>query len=294
METISSVKFATLHNNKTIFYSHIDHLHQVFDKIKSIDHEVILITGAGDIPVTSFSAPPNVKYWFAQNCLVQHEKIIPIPIGLRNSFPHYIDNQSPILSGCDYYWGQLSETLLTGIYLNVDSNPNEFIYANFNVGSNLGYRPFLRNICEQISFINYEDPIEDDNGYQNYYSKMLDHQANFCPIGNGIDTHRIWETLYCKRIPITLNCNCNKYPKINQDIIGESWQIPPQDDEYAIYTKLYSQLPIVILNSYEELIDRPYLQKIIDEKKKQEYNLDLIDFNYWKKLITDLEKTLEN
>jgi hypothetical protein len=292
METISSVKFATLHNEKTIFYSHIRHLGEVFNKINSIDHEVILITGADDVSVVNFSAPDNVKYWFAQNCLVQHEKIIPIPIGLRNSFPYHIENQSPILCGCDYYWGQISEKMLTQIYLNDNSIPNDFLYANFNLGSNLGYRPFLKNICEQVPFINYEDPVEDDNGYGNYYSKILDHQFNFCPIGNGIDTHRIWETLYCKRIPITLNCNCSKYPKINKDIVGESWQIPPQEDEYAIYTKLYSKLPIIVLDSYEELFDKNHLQELMEEQKNKKYNYELLDFNYWKNLILDLETTL--
>lgn len=293
METISAVKFATLRNDKTIFYSHIDCLGEVFNKINNIDHEVILITGSGDAPVVNFCAPNNVRYWFAQNCLISDDRIIPIPIGLRNSFPYYIENQSPILCGCDYHWGQISEKMLTEIYLSDSTIPKDFLYANFNLGSNPGYRSFLKNICEQLPFINYEDPVEDDNGYCNYYSKILNHQFNFCPIGNGIDTHRIWETLYCKRIPITLNCNCSKYPKINYGMPGESYYIPPQDDEYAIYTKLYNKLPIIVLDSYEQLFDKNYLNELIDIKSNLDYNLNILDFNYWKNLILNLEKTLD-
>ncbi len=290
MQTISAVKFATLHNDKTIFYSHIDCLHQVFDKINSLNREVILITGSGDISVNSFNAPPNVKYWFAQNCLVQNEKIIPIPIGLRNSFPHYFIDQCDILSGCDYYFGKISEDILIDIYLNNNSFAEKFLYANFNVNSNLVYRSFLRDICKEIDFINYEEPIETDFGYNNYYSKILDHQLNFCPAGNGIDTHRIWETLYCKRIPITINCN--SYCRDNKVSVGSAY-IPPQENEYAIYTKLYSKLPIIILDSYEELFDKSHLQKLIDNKREQEYDLNILDFNYWKNIIFDLEKTLK-
>lgn len=292
METISSVKFATLHNENTIFYSHISHLNEVFNKINSIDHEVILITGACDVPVDNFSAPDNVKYWFAQNCLVQHEKIIPIPIGLRNSFPYHIPNQASILSGASYDNGKFIEDGLTKIYLNDNSIPTKFLYSNFNTDSNMGYRIFIKNISKEIPYITYEDPIENENGYKNYWNQILDHESILCPIGNGIDTHRIWETLYCKRIPITINANCFKSIKINTECLGESWQIPPQEDEYAIYTKLYSQLPIVILDNYQQLYDQDYLKSQIEYQKNKKYNMELIDFNYWKSYILNLEKTL--
>jgi hypothetical protein len=292
METISAVKFATLHNNKTIFYSHINCIDQVFDKIKCLDHEVILITGSGDISVSTFNAPENVKYWFAQNSLVQHEKIIPIPIGIRDSFPHYFGDQCPIVSGAEFLSGQIADRMLTEIYLNDNSNPDKFLYSNFNCNTNIPYRSFLRDVCEHIDFISYELPNESEGGYQNYYSKILGHQASLCPIGNGIDTHRIWETLYCKRIPITINCNY-KYQNKNIIPIGSSY-IFPQENEYSIYTKLYSQLPIIILNSYEELFDKQYMRELIDNKRRQEYNSNLLDFNYWRDLILNLSNSLES
>jgi regulation of enolase protein 1 (concanavalin A-like superfamily) len=69
-------------------------------------------------------------------------------------------------------------------------------------------------------------------------------------------------------------------------------QIPPQEDEYAIYTKLYSQLPIVILDNYQQLYDQDYLKSKIEYQKNKKYNIELIDFNYWKSYILNLEKTL--
>jgi hypothetical protein len=294
MEILSAVKFATLHNNQTIFYSHISHIHEVFEKINKLNHNVILITGNCDPPVTSFVAPSNVKYWFAQNCLSSDSRTIPIPIGLRNPFPYEIENQFPILSGASYQNGQFCEEVMKDIYLNDDSHPSKFLYTNFNERTNLGYRSVIKKISVETPFIDYENPLENVDGYNNYYSKILDHQSTICPIGNGIDTHRIWEVLYCKRIPITINSNCYKYPRANQnkDILGEGNNIPPQEDEYGIYTKLYSQLPIVILNSYQQLLDKNYLEKMIELTKKKTYNFDLLDFNYWKNLILDLEKSL--
>jgi hypothetical protein len=292
METISAVKFATLHNDKTIFYSNTEYLHEVFLKINSLNHEVILITGNSDVSIFNQEFPKNIKYWVSQNVLTSNDNIIPIPIGLRNSFPYHISNQFPILSGASYDNGKFIEDELTQIYLNDNSIPNKFLYSNFNTDSNMGYRIFIKNISKEISHITYEDPIENENGYKNYWNQILEHESVLCPIGNGVDTHRIWETLYCKRIPITINANWFKSIKINQDSYGESWQVPPQEDEYAIYTKLYSQLPIVILDNYQQLYDQDYLKSQIEYQKNKNYNIDLIDFNYWKSYILDLEKTL--
>jgi len=292
METISAVKFATLHNDKTIFYSNTEYLHEVFLKINSLNHEVILITGNSDVSIFNQEFPKNIKYWFSQNVLTSNDNIIPIPIGLRNSFPYHIPNQFSILSGASYDNGKFIEDELTKIYLNDNSIPTKFLYSNFNTDSNMGYRIFIKNISKEIPHITYEDPIENKNGYKNYWNQILDHESVLCPIGNGIDTHRIWETLYCKRIPITINANCFKSIKISTGCGGESLQVPPQEDEYAIYTKIYSHLPIVILDNYQQLYDQDYLKSQIEYQKNKNYNIELIDFNYWKSCILNLEKTL--
>jgi hypothetical protein len=118
METISAVKFATLHNDNTIFYSDTKYLHEVFLKINSLNHEVILITGNSDVPIFNQEFPKNIKYCFSQNVLIPNDNIIPIPIGLRNSFPYHIQNQSSILSGASYDNGKFMEDEIAKIYLN--------------------------------------------------------------------------------------------------------------------------------------------------------------------------------
>jgi len=134
----------------------------------------------------------------------------------------------------------------------------------------------------------------EDDGPKKYIEKLLNHEAILCPIGAGIDTHRLWEALYCKRIPVTINCNTFRHEKVSQSPHheGEFWHIPPLQYEYSIYTKLYSKLPIVVLNSYRELFDRKRLERLIQEQKEKEFDTQLLDFNYWEKMILDLEKTL--
>lgn len=290
MEILSANKFANLYNDKTIFYSHICRLDQVFDKINKVNNEVILICGNGDTPLTDQNLPQNVKYCFAQNALSLNPIVMPIPIGLRNSFPVYIPNQSPLLSGVSFENGEMSAKKLSEIYLNKkNKSPTKFLYSNFGIHSNIMYRQFIKNLCNTIPYITQEEyGGESEEAYDNYLSKILDHEAVLCPIGNGVDTHRLWETLYCNRIPITINANLNK----TIGIYANYDNIPPQEDEYLIYSELYSRLPIVILDNYQQLYDKKYLESQIEYQKNKKNNLELLDFNYWKSLILNLEKKL--
>ena len=49
-----------------------------------------------------------------------------------------------------------------------------------------------------------------------------------------------------------------------------------------------------IFYSHEELFDKKHLQKKIYDKKLQNYDLSLLDFNYWKDLILNLSDSLES
>jgi hypothetical protein len=88
--------------------------------------------------------------------------------------------------------------------------------------------------------------------------KILEFESVICPIGNGIDTHRLWEVLYLKRIPITFK-------------VGD----------FKIY-ELYSRLPIVILEKESDLYDKNLVFDKIECVKNKKYNMDLLDFNFWK------------
>lgn len=305
MEILNSANFATLNNEKTIFYSHIDDLDIVFDKINKIDHDVILISGAGDRCVYNFCAPSNVKYWFAQNALGDDERIIPIPIGMCNPFEHHIPGQRSIGCGGSYEYCDTMSKLLIDTFLNDTTVPNEFMYANFTITTNQGYRSVIKDISLHNDFINYDDPsdvgfisdvgkYESNDGCESYIKRILNHEAILCPLGNGIDTHRLWETLYCKRIAITINGNSFRHERVNQDssYFGESWNIPPLENEYSIYKKLYSELPIIVLDNYRELFDKEHLQNLIAIKKQKQFNMEILDFNYWKNLILNSEKNL--
>jgi len=302
MEVLEINKFANLHDGEKIFFSHIDMCEKVFDEISKLDHNVILITGNHDTPVGRYtkdreeefkhinkifdSVPKNVKYWFAQNNITKKENIIPIPIGLMNSVDHFRREH-----GFGYDWTAERHNLLKEVYLNDNSAPSKFLYSNYSNRPN--HRTVVKDICKDYLGSEYEEPCL---RYENYISNVLDHECVMCPIGVGVDTYRLYEVLYCKRIPITVKVGKYGIKYCDSDYDELSWcdtiNCPPQDDEYPVYTDLYSKLPVVMLETLDELKDKEHLKKLIEEQKNKSWNKDLLDFNYWKQMILDYKEKL--
>ena len=127
---------------------------------------------------------PNCKKIYTQNMNVVHDDVIPLPIGIANSF---------------WKWGNLDifdEVLNTDI----DSKSN-FIYANFTKTG--GVRDESRVEC----YKNVEKqniPFVDSMEYKDYLNTLKTYKYCISPPGNGIDCYRMWESLYLKVIPICI------------------------------------------------------------------------------------------
>ena len=83
-------KLSKLHDGKNIFFTKTDYLMDDFKTIEQLNNDVILISGNSDYTITDFHLermPSNIKAWFATNVIVEHPKIIPIPLGIENFEP---------------------------------------------------------------------------------------------------------------------------------------------------------------------------------------------------------------
>ena len=105
---------------------------------------------------------------------------------------------------------------------------------------------------------------DETNGWNSFFYRriLLNYMFVICPEGNGIDTHRMWEALYLKTIPI-----------IKKNMISN-------------FIKK-AKIPVLILNKWSDLskFDEKQLQKFYFSKKKLFNNRYLFQ-NYWKKRIT--------
>lgn len=249
MNIIQLNKLSKLHDGKNVIFCKTDFLAEEFKHISSLENEVVLITGNSDYAITDQHAshmPNNVKVWYAQNCFTWHPRVQPIPMGIENKNFCYRDGH-----GIGYTERVTEKERLLSRQID-DIKPTKSIYANFQIATNMQHRVPVMNACKQIDFIEWDEPTL---SLEQFFDKILDYQMVVCPVGNGLDTHRLWEILYSNRIPITIKVGHHK-----------------------IY-KLYEKLPIIILDCLHDLYNKHLIrEKFIEARKKNDY---YIDCDYW-------------
>ena len=125
---------------------------------------------------------PNCKKIYTQNMNIYHKDVLPLPIGIANSF---------------WKWGNLD--IFEGV-LNTDIDiKSNFIYVNFTKTG--GVRDENRLECyENVEKQNI--PFVDNMEYEDYLNTLKTYKYCISPEGNGIDCYRTWESLYLKVVPI--------------------------------------------------------------------------------------------
>ena len=212
--------------------------------------ENILISHNSDYSINS-SILPLVKlprYWFAQNALIKHERITPIPIGLERI------RWFPLM--------RKREILLE--FLNrSDTCPIKLCLANFSLTTNYAVRKKCLDKCAPFSTVSVLDLVGQEP-YRFFLDSVMNHFFVLCPEGNGVDTHRFWETLYLGRIPI-----------VTSNPLTES----------------FKDLPILIVPSWDSISSQTLIT-YLDEFNagRIEFSLDKLDFLYWKNIIKQRAK----
>lgn len=256
MNFIQLNKFSELHDGKKIFFCKTDFVFEEFRKIKNLSNDVILVTGNSDFPITDNYLnimPKNIVKWYGQNILSNEEIFEPIPLGLENKFDSRRDGH-----GISYYERVSEKENL--LERNIDINPTKKIYANFRVDTNFSHRNVIKNICVKSQHIDWNEP---NLTLKQFFDTILDYEMVVCPAGNGVDTHRLWEVLYSKRVPITIK-------------VGN----------YKIYN-LYENFPIIILDSVDDLNNLPLIEEKYKAILKKQFNMDLLNCNKWIDLIKE-------
>lgn len=179
---------------------------------------------------------PNLKKIYTQNVNTVHKDVIPVPIGIANT---------------NWPWGNL-ESIKSIINSPVKKNDLCYFYFKINGGVREESRPNCYRILidKGLQFLSYQE-------YKQYLHTLKKHKFSISPPGNGIDCHRLWESLYMKTIPIC---------------------------ERSILTEHYAKLfPIVLVDDWNEL-DIDYLLAMHSDLADWS-NYDLLDFDNYKKYI---------
>jgi hypothetical protein len=147
-----------------------------------------------------------------------------------------------------------------------DSTPrmndyNGSFLVNFSASSNLKKRNRLLKILDNMEIKNL-DPDYSRIGRLKFLKQVRKQSYVLCPEGNGVDTHRIWETLYLGGIPIILSSN--------------------------VLNPLLSELPVLIIRDWKELYDKEFLEVKWYEMQTKKYNFEKLKASFWIKSFCSL------
>lgn len=215
----------------------------------------ILITGHSDEPIKdkylNILNLPNLKLWICENAHVRHEKIYPVPIGITNPIGD-INSLHKILSNTDHIF-------------NVSQKPKKnknLAYMNFTIKNYPGERRGIINKLKDESWITYEEPDISEEGHLNFMENLYNHKFVISPRGNGVDTHRLWETIYLRSIPIVLK---------------------------HISMEAFYHLPILFIESWDQ-VNEEFLNKKYEEMHSIKYDYSFTNIEYWYNLIDSYNK----
>ena len=212
----------------SLFFSYLNRLKRITT--------VTLITSQSDFSVTKdmfINKPSCITKWYAVNVDFKDDNLIPIPLGLANNYSPKNIRINDLLN-----------------YKFENVNKENKLYINLRKSTNYKERENIENLFKNKDWVVIKEPTL---SIDEYIKDLNKYKFIFCPWGNGFDTHRIWEALYCGSIPIT------------KSHIGLS----------------FDNLPIISFDNFDDLS----IEKLLSESDKKEFDTETLNLKYWKQLI---------
>jgi hypothetical protein len=234
-----SDRFPKLRGGELIFCKtdYIELFSDVVNRFVPKDIPFSLVTHDSDFPVTDamvslFDNRP--VQWWGMNC--ETRKANPIPIGIANSY-------CPItLKGRDF---------------EQSVSPNKLLYVNHRIQTNPVVRGWLYDHFSRYTWCTVRHPYQ-SNAIKNYKQELLDHKFVLCPRGNGIDTHRLWEALYCGVIPVV--------------------------QRHYTHSFMENKLPVLFVDDYRDITEE-LLVSSYENFQNIKWNMDMLSCSWWIDLI---------
>jgi hypothetical protein len=162
-----------------------------------IDHVWPRLTGRGYVLITHNSdhgvdasrlgwleaTGDKLGHWFAQNVVVSHPKLTPLPIGVANSM-----------------WPHGNLRVLRRAMSRVAEPRPELVFLQFNPKTHHARQHTWDTLRRHFPEMGEQSPP--GRSFRGYLADLGRHRFTVAPRGNGIDTHRVWESLYLGVSPI--------------------------------------------------------------------------------------------
>ena len=215
--------------------------------------EKICVIGHSDYPVTQ-DIMKDFDLVFCINKDNQNENCIPLPLGVCNSTE---ESDKHILLG--------NVEIISNVIKKQVEKKN-LIYLNVDVTTNPSVRQNVIDKFKNFPWVKFELPEYSINGRELFLTNLKESKFVFCPQGNGIDTHRIWETLYMGSYPVVIR--------------------------HSTHNNL-NDLPILFIDSWDEITEN-FLEQKYFEMKNLNYNYKKLTQSYWNNFILKTIKKIKN
>ena len=226
-----------------VVYTHTMYVKQLFQLIKIDLRKFIVISHNSDVNIDeSFIVPKNVLKWHSQNVKVTSSTVKSIPIGLENDRWFVKDRKKEKMQD------RLSQA----------KGCRNWVYMNFNIDTNPKARQPVYDLFAKSRFVTV-DMHKNGFNFDKYLDNIYHHRFVLCPRGNGMDTHRTWESLYMNTIPIEKRNTNNQF---------------------------YKDLPICFVDSWEEITEE-FLEREYIRIKSHQWKMEMLTFEYWKNKIRE-------
>jgi len=208
--------------------------------------------------------PDCIHRVFAPNNTCVSDRSIAIPLGLGPLFVK--NNIAP--SASDIKMKNTRETRTNLLYVNFksDTYPQERmpLMEKFKKLSKDWVTVDSRDDDSSNKYASMKNDEYVATRKDDYVNGLLHHKFSLCPRGNGIDTHRIWESLYCRTIPIV------RYEEAHRNI---------------------RDLPILFIDDWS-VISEEYLHREYDRFCSTAWDYSKLSASWWGKKFKEMQNAV--
>lgn len=215
----------------------------------------IILSGHSDYPMTDNLVEYfNPRVWYAANNQTTKSNVVTLPLGITNedepnSYTH------KVYGNLDIMVDVMRENRII----------KNLVYMNFSIHTYPKERQVIWNNYSNKEWVTTGTHEVSMEGRAQFLRDIRSHSFVFCPRGNGLDTHRLWETLYMGSIPIVM-----------------------RDIGYSAF----EDLPILFVDDWDNITPE-FLEEckknIEDNMMQGKYNMEKLKVSYW---INHIKKTL--
>ena len=212
----------------------------------------LMLTGHSDYGVTDALADLyNPGIWFTVNKQTERRNVFALPLGITND---------TLESRLHPVYGNLE---CMALVMREDVPRAGLVYMNFNLATYPAERSYVWNLFKDKPWVTVGSIENTIPGRTKFLREIKAHAFVLCPRGNGLDTHRLWETLYMGSIPI-----------VKRDVGNREFE----------------DMPICFIDEWEQVTEE-FLKEEAERLKQPCFSLEKLKMSYWVNRISSLRTT---